>query len=200
MQKPLPGVSAMPPGQTVSAAESLPGNEGGPASGGAVQPDRRKQVFDFAADSTKQLITVSAGVITATVIFSKDLDTISRYLALASWILLLVSVICGLLALLSMTGNLQNSLVGSVEPNLSEDIHSLSKYQLGSFLLGMFMVMVFGFFAARVKSPPETKPATVNCIVPNLPAPVIVQVPAAPNPLGSGPKKGTVEKGRRKKH
>ena len=52
----------------------------------------RKQSFDFTADSTKQLITVAAGVVTATVLFSKDLDAISRGLAYASWIALIFSV------------------------------------------------------------------------------------------------------------
>jgi len=51
---------------------------------GTTVQEWRKQSFDFTADSTKQLITVAAGVVTATVLFSKDLDAISRGLAYAS--------------------------------------------------------------------------------------------------------------------
>jgi len=43
-------------------------------------PEERKKAIDFAADATKQLITVAAGVITATVIFSKDLNSSARSL------------------------------------------------------------------------------------------------------------------------
>jgi hypothetical protein len=60
----------------------------------------RKQSFDFASDSTKQLITIATGVVTATVLFSKDLDSLSRWLALAAWIVLTISVMSGVAALL----------------------------------------------------------------------------------------------------
>lgn len=69
----------------------------------------RKQAFDFAADSTKQLITIATGVVTVTVLFSKDLDAVSRGWALAAWIVLLLSIGSGLAALLNMSGNLHNA-------------------------------------------------------------------------------------------
>lgn len=140
-------------------------------------PDLRKQAFDFAADSTKQMITVATGVVAATAVFSKDLDATARYWALASWIVLTISVLFGLSALLNMTGNLHNAITNSVPPTLSPGIQFFSRWQLWIFLAGMVLVIGFGFVAAGVKPPPEIKPMTVNCVVPNPPAPVIVQVP-----------------------
>lgn len=178
----------------LQAAGSAPPAAGASFSGAppGIPPgtDIRKQAFDFAADATKQLITVATGVIAATVIFSKDLDTTSRYLALASWVVLTFSVVCGIGALLFMTGNLHNSVSKNVSPTLSDDVHLCSKLQLGSFLAGIVMVMIFGFFAAAVKPPPDNKPMTINCVVPNPPAPVIIQVPTPSGQSQSAVKKG----------
>jgi outer membrane protein OmpA-like peptidoglycan-associated protein len=142
----------------------------------------RKQMFEFAGDATKQLITVATGVVAATAIFSKDLDTTTRYMALASWIVLTISVVLGLLALLTMTGNLHLASVNKVAPTLSEEIHFWSRWQVGSFLIGILLVILFGFFAAGAKSPSADKQMTVNCVVPNPPAPVVVQVPTPSSP------------------
>jgi hypothetical protein len=157
-------------------------------------PDTRKQAFDFAADATKQLIAVATGVVTATAVFSKDLNTVALYLALASWIVLTISVLFGLFALLNMTGNLHNAVVKSVAPTLSQGIQFFSKLQFGSFLIGIILVIFFGFFAVGVKSSPDNKLITINCVVPNPPAPVIIQVPIASNPSTSTARKGSSKK------
>jgi hypothetical protein len=165
-------------GSSTTAPSGPPVNPGG--SPPPPPPDVRKQAFDFAADATKQLITVATGVVTATAIFSRDLDSPSRYLALCSWIVLTVSVLFGISALLNMTGNLHNAIATSSPPSLSSGIQFFSKLQLWTFLLGIVLVMFFGFVAARVRTTSDSKPTTINCVVPNMPAPVIVQVPAAP--------------------
>ncbi len=186
-----------PPAVTGSALPTGAPPPGAPPPGtppDTPPPDTRKQAFDFAADATKQLITVATGVVTATAVFSKDLDRTARYWALASWIVLTISVLFGLFALLNMTGNLHNAIAKSVAPTLSEGIQFFSKLQLGSFLLGIILVMFFGFFAAGVKSPPENKPMTINCVVPNPPAPVIVQVPRPSSPSISTRGKGSSKK------
>src|ERR1700678_3586944 len=193
---PNPGPGNTPPAAAPPiTATATP--TGAASSGGTTTPppDIRKQAFDFAADATKQLITVATGVIAATVIFSKDLDTVSRYLALIAWGVLILSVVFGIFALLSMVGSLHNALASSSPPALSADIHGWSQKQFWTFLTGMVFVMAFGFSAAGVKSPPETKPLTVNCIVPNLPAPVIVQVPVPARPAASPTKKRQAKQG-----
>lgn len=170
-QPPLPATGSVPP----------PGGQPGNPSG--IPPsDAGKQTFDFAADATKQLITVATGVVAATAIFSKNLDNTARYVALASWTVLMISVIFGLLALFFMTGNLNNATRHGVAPTLSKTIQHSSLLQLGNFLLGIILVMWFGFLAAGAKSPPDIKPLTINCVVANPPAPVIVQVPTPFSP------------------
>jgi hypothetical protein len=199
LQPALPGTGFTLPAPPVPPAGTPPAGTPPPGTPPGTAPDTRKQAFDFAADATKQLITVATGVVTATAVFSKDLDSAARYWALASWIVLTISVLFGLAALLNMTGNLHNAIVKSVAPTLSEGIQFFSKLQLGSFFLGIIMVIVFGFFAAAVKSPPDNKAMTINCVVPNPPAPVIIQVPTTSSQSQSTAKKGSSKKVSRKK-
>src|SRR5271170_6324451 len=91
-----------------------------PPPGAPAAPDWRKQAFDFLGDSTKQLITVATGVVTATVLFSKDLDATSRDWALAAWIVLTISVIFGIFTLFNMSGNLNRAAKGpAAAPDLT---------------------------------------------------------------------------------
>ena len=70
----------------------------------------QKKAFDFAADLTKQLITLATGIIALTVTFSKDIfgGANSRYmwLLVLTWIVYLISVFFGLATLSALTGNL----------------------------------------------------------------------------------------------
>lgn len=73
--------------------------------------ENQKKAFDFAADTTKQLITISTAIITLTVTFSKDIlgDSIDspKELLIATWAVFIVSIICGVLTLMTLTGTLQ---------------------------------------------------------------------------------------------
>jgi hypothetical protein len=127
----------------------------------------RKQSFDFTADSTKQLITVAAGVVTATVLFSKDLDAISRGLAYASWIALIFSVMFGIAVLFNLSGNLNNAAEGKYRnPSvIANDIRIFSVGQIGMFVLGIILICCFGYHAIQVPKGVE-KTITVNCVMP----------------------------------
>lgn len=73
--------------------------------------ERTKKAFDFYADSTKQLITLSTAIIAVTITFAKDvLGALPGFAKLPLMIALigyLVSVWYGLGTLLSLTGELQ---------------------------------------------------------------------------------------------
>jgi len=127
----------------------------------------RKQAFDFASDSTKQLITMATGVVTVTVLFSKDLDSVSRYLALAAWIALTLSVMSGVAALLNMSGNLHNAADDIYRaPTIKAfGIRFFSLGQIGLFLCGIILVFLFGFFAARARPAIEDKALNVTCVL-----------------------------------
>ena len=126
--------------------------------------DWRKQSFDFAADSTKQLITVATGVVTATVLFSKDLDAISRGFAYASWIAFIISVILGIAVLLNLSGNLNNAADGKYrEPSvIASGIRILSQGQIGMFLAGIVLLFFFGYHAIQIPKGTD-KSISVTC-------------------------------------
>jgi hypothetical protein len=129
----------------------------------------RKQAFDFAADSTKQLITVITGVVTVTVLFSKDLDSPARWLALVAWALQIISIGLGLFGLLTLSGNLHNAAIGEYrDPSLNAwDVNFFSLWQCILFLFGMLFVLIFGVFAVRAHPTSENnKPLTVTCVLP----------------------------------
>jgi len=73
--------------------------------------ENQKKAFDFAADTTKQLITISTAIITLTVTFSKDIlgssNNSPKTLLICTWAVFILSIICGVLTLMTLTGTLQ---------------------------------------------------------------------------------------------
>lgn len=83
-----------------------------------------KKAFDFASETTKQLITLSTGIITITITFSKDILEMGKgshtMVLITSWILFLLSIILGVWTLLALTGELEQvdkTQEGSTEEN-----------------------------------------------------------------------------------
>jgi hypothetical protein len=144
-----------------------------------IPPDWRKHAFDFLGDSTKQLITVATGVVTITILFSRDLLPHARIAALSAWVLLTISVIFGIWTLYTLSGILYEAAADPTKtPKLSErDLRIISGTQIIFFLLGISAVLVFGILAVGTTIPSETKPITVNCVVPPPPPPVVIQQP-----------------------
>ncbi len=107
--------------------------------------DWRAKSIDVLSDATKQLITIATGIITATVIFSKDLTTIARGFALAAWIVLTISVILGVMVLYNVSGHLFNSALNSAQPDIQKGgMRFFSKLQIFFFFLGVIFVFIFG--------------------------------------------------------
>jgi hypothetical protein len=127
----------------------------------------RKQSFDLAADSAKQLITVSAGIITITVLFSKDLGTVPRAIALFAWLVFLLSITCGVFAVFNMSGNLHNAADGrKAFPSIkSKGVTRCLTGQIFFFLVGLLLILVFGYFAITNKSVSEDKKPVINNFV-----------------------------------
>jgi hypothetical protein len=73
--------------------------------------ENEKKAFDFAADVTKQLITLSTAIITITITFSKDIinfaDNSAKNYLLLAWILFIATVFFGIWTLMALTGTLQ---------------------------------------------------------------------------------------------
>ena len=148
---------------------------------------RRKHAFDFLGDSTKQLITVATGIVTITIIFSKDLLPHARISALCAWILLTISVIFGIWTLYTLSGILYEAAADpTITPKLTHgDLRFVSGAQILSFLAGIIAVLIFGILAVGTNIPPDNKPVTVNCVVPPQQPPVVIQEPC-PQPPQKG--------------
>jgi hypothetical protein len=132
-----------------------------------------KKAFDFAADVTKQLITVASAIVTVTVTFSKDTPVPARDWAYGAWSCFLVSILLGFGALMCMTGELQpkvNNGVGKQNPSVWKgNITFFSATQIFVFLVGICLTAWFGRIAMQSSAKPqrETQPQQVcNCVFP----------------------------------
>ena len=110
--------------------------------------ERQKMAFDFARDTTKQLITLSTAIIAVTVTFWDKLftvkDSFSRNLAVFSWVAFLISVIFGIWTLLALTGTLESLDKENSASIRSRNITLPSFLQITAFLLGLALTVWFG--------------------------------------------------------
>ncbi len=112
---------------------------------------RLEKAFDFAVEVTKLLISLSTGIIAISITFSKDIIKItpagSNCLLFASWIIYVISIGCGLTAILSMTGNLEPKKTPGTgmcwpQPTIwAPNIVLFSASQVVSFLLATALVI-----------------------------------------------------------
>jgi hypothetical protein len=107
--------------------------------------DATDKSFSFAQDAVKQLITLSTAIVTVTVTvstnFLKTHISGSTTLLVVAWIAFLMSIICGVFALLSMSG----TLATSSKPNIyASNIRLFALLQLAAFVAGLGMTIWFG--------------------------------------------------------
>lgn len=110
--------------------------------------DELKKAFDFAADLTKQLITLATGLIALTITFSKDFVKTSplnaRPFAYWAWYCFLASIAMGILTLSALTGNLGRATATN-PPNLYGPVVTLfSVLQFLTFGAGLILTVIFG--------------------------------------------------------
>lgn len=117
--------------------------------------ERTKKAFDFAAESTKLLITLSTGIIALTITFSKDfvpdLSEVRLWPIVTAWGCFLLSVIFGIATMLSLTGLLSGYPTGSgdegaeIEPSVyAPSVSRKSLLQIVFFLLALGFTCVHG--------------------------------------------------------
>ncbi len=116
--------------------------------------ERRKKAFDFASESTKQLITLATGIVALTITFAHDLlEEVSEpaiCLLRAAWIMYLISIGFGIWTLLALTGELEpNPAQHEKTPSIrGANVTLPSLLQILAFVLGTTLVVAFGVFAA----------------------------------------------------
>jgi hypothetical protein len=100
--------------------------------------DEIKKAFDFAAELTKQLITLATAIIGAVVTFldkthlETKLNSCAFTAALVSY---LVSIIFGALTLMALTGNLATATAAAPATPYAPNVRILSAIQIIAFLV-----------------------------------------------------------------
>ena len=114
--------------------------------------DREKLAFDYARDSTKQLMTLATGVIALTITFSKNfISSVPQEIkwhVTWCWILLLVSVLFGQLCLMTLTGILGSNKDPSPPLNIyNATVKTTSSIQVLTFFVGLILAIKFAIEA-----------------------------------------------------
>lgn len=140
--------------------------------------EKQDRAFTIASDMVKLLITLSTGVITFTVTFCKTfLGSISGVYSigwlLASWIILVLSMILGFLTLGAMVGNLSKTNKSNVKTEEAKDsegenfegvyssnITVLEFLQMVAFVVGVTFVFIFGYHNLTIKETPTKENIT----------------------------------------
>ncbi|UOQ66800.1 hypothetical protein [Hymenobacter volaticus] len=121
--------------------------------------------FSYANDLAKQIISLSTGILALTITFNKDVFASGsrraiRYI-IAAWILLLISIVCGIWSLMALTGTLAQPLEGNyVNRPLSIGFNARfpAALQILFFLFGIALIIIHGIFSFGSQSSQDQTP------------------------------------------
>lgn len=109
--------------------------------------ERIKKAFDFAADLTKQLITLATGMIALTITFNKDFlgssQNADKGLAYSAWYWFLASIFFGIFTLCALTGNLDAKDKSKTPWIFAPNIIIFSIPQFITFFVGMWLTILY---------------------------------------------------------
>lgn len=109
--------------------------------------ERLQKAFDFAADLTKQLISLATGIIALTITFNKDFlrvpQNAPRSLAYWSWYCFLASIATGILTLACLTGNLDQKDKSKELTVYAPNVVAFSVLQFLTFGAGLLLTVLF---------------------------------------------------------
>lgn len=112
--------------------------------------DQTKAAFASAADSSKQIITLSTGLLALEITFAKNLFSAvgphGKWLLGLSWLLLLLSVFCGVWTLLALTGSLSSKVDLTSKATMDANVRIPAILQVGFFLFGLALTVAFGIW------------------------------------------------------
>lgn len=112
--------------------------------------DKIQKAFDFASETTKQLITIASAILAVTVTFAKDMlneRTIHAAWALQfSWALYLISILFGIWTLMALTGSLEPNTEDSGKPTIrKKNVTIPSCLQILVFLIAVLLSVIYGW-------------------------------------------------------
>jgi len=105
---------------------------------------------DFVNGLAIELITISSGILTLTITFTRDIFKgnvqKARHLLSASWLSLFLSILCGIWAMMGLSGSLINTtLVPKIDESVFDSARLPAMLQILTFLLGILLAIVYGF-------------------------------------------------------
>lgn len=115
--------------------------------------------FEFAADTTKQILTLCAAILTLTVTFAKDrlvADGNRFPISLClSWVFFLISILAGIWTMGALTGELNSKRHET--PNIfGSNVVLPSAIQWLTFALGIILTVLAGWSAVRQRRTPSS--------------------------------------------
>jgi hypothetical protein len=115
------------------------------ASENDVLADNVSKAFDLAQDASKQVLTISAGIVVLTITFFDDFGAHAphapKILMAVGWVIYLISMIAGIFFLHTLAGNLQGGTKLSI---YEENARTLSLVQIIAFLLAVLVTIIAG--------------------------------------------------------
>lgn len=128
--------------------------------------ERLKLGFEFAREIATQLITLSTGFLALTITFTKELapsgTRTARGWLYGAWALHVLSILCGVWALMALTGSLV-SATDSTESTFGTPVRLPALLQVLSFVVGLVAVVIYGVTTlSKLKTGPASeKPSSV---------------------------------------
>ena len=104
--------------------------------------EQAKKAFDFAADLTKQMITLSASIVTVTLLFSDKIPRHNQWAKFA-WVFFLFSVLAGVWTLMALTGSVAANDSNSGRGALGSNIRIPAGVQICCFGIAALLTLCF---------------------------------------------------------
>lgn len=102
--------------------------------------------FEYAKDLSQLLITIGTGIITVSITFTKDILAgqigKTKSLLFSSWILFLLSILFGIIHIMTLTGGLDSYTSGKLE--IKNNSRLFMSFQFFLFLFGLLLMIIYG--------------------------------------------------------
>ena len=111
--------------------------------------ENSKEAFGFAQDTTKQVISLSTGILTISITFYKSISAIPSpgigWCLALSWVLYLFSILFGVWTLLALTGSLEPAKKAEPQPSITgKNITLPARLQIIAFVFGIVFTVTYG--------------------------------------------------------
>jgi hypothetical protein len=132
----------------------------------ATLDDQTKAAFTSASDWSKQILTLSTGIVTLTISFSDkifgDLSDTEKWFLWIAWGLYVVSIVGGVWLLSALTGTLAKATAPTAASVYDTNTRVAAIAQVVCFVLATISIVVFGFSAVGNKDKQEPAKTTTG--------------------------------------